>query len=325
MRFSRPARGSVSQSSGCWWCCIRTPTCSGAASATSSTLTWTRPWCRPRARSLPNNPRLIEAAVEQRIVPYAYDWQVNGVPWYFPTAAEAMREGRGDCESRAIVLASIFKAKGIPYQLRMSFDHIWVDYPGKRPNAIENDSLVFAERKGGHFVFHWPKQFHLGQEISDQLAVYWTPMPGRTEGRAAGRPARFIPLLNGFGGAGRQAGRLGRRSCRRPPRPAGAVPSYGAAAEGVAFHRRSRGARSRGGAVTKRVIDLRSDTVTRPSPEMRGRCWRPSRRRRARRRPHGHRPAGVAAELARQTGRALLSVGHDVQPGGRPRPHAARR
>ncbi len=165
------------------------------------------------ARSLPNNPRLIEAAVQQRIVPYAYDWQVDGVPWYFPTAAEAVRAGRGDCESRAIVLASILKAKGIPYQLRMSFDHIWVDYPGKRPNAIENSSLVLAERKGGHFVFHWPKQFHLGQEISDQLAVYWTPMPGVRKGLLLAG-LLVIPLLNALAAL---AGRLGGPEAQLPP------------------------------------------------------------------------------------------------------------
>jgi len=165
------------------------------------------------AARLPNNPRLIEAVVDQRIVPYAYDWQVNGVPWYFPTTAQVLRAGRGDCESRAVVLASILKVKGIPYQLRMSFDHIWVDYPGKRPNAIENDSLVLAERKGGHFVFHWPKQFHLRQEISDQLAVYWTPMPDVRKGLLLGG-LLIIPLLNSLAAL---AGGLGGSQAQLPP------------------------------------------------------------------------------------------------------------
>ena len=146
-------------------------------------------------------------------MPYAYDWQVNGVPWYFPTTAQVLRAGRGDCESRAVVLASILKAKGIPYQLRMSFDHIWVDYPGKRPNAIENDSLVFAERKGGHFVFHWPKQFHLRQEISDQLAIYWTPMPDVRKGLLLGG-LFIISLLNSLAAL---AGRVGGCKAQLPP------------------------------------------------------------------------------------------------------------
>ena len=50
------------------------------------------------ARTLPNNPKLIEAAVLNKIVPYAYDWQTAGVPWYFPTTRTALAQGRGDCE-----------------------------------------------------------------------------------------------------------------------------------------------------------------------------------------------------------------------------------
>ena len=117
------------------------------------------------ARTLPNNPRLIENAVLTRIVPYAYDWQTAGVPWYFPTTREALAQHRGDCESRAVVLASILAYKHIPYQLRMSFDHIWVDYPGHQATALENPGVQIAVREHGHFVFHWPKDFHLGAEV----------------------------------------------------------------------------------------------------------------------------------------------------------------
>ena len=129
------------------------------------------------ARSLPDDPRAIEAYVLDQQVPYAYDWQSAGVPWYFPTASEALRAGRGDCESRAIVLASLLTAKGIPNELRMSFDHIWVDYPGKVANAMENTAVQFAGRQDGRFFLHWPADFHLGQEVADQVAIHWTPAP----------------------------------------------------------------------------------------------------------------------------------------------------
>jgi hypothetical protein len=132
---------------------------------------------RAVAASLPDNPDAIRAAVLTRIVPYAYDWQVNGVPWYFPTTAEALRAGRGDCESQAIVLASILKAKGIPYQLRMSFDHIWVQYPGKKPTALENAGVAFAEQQNGRFRFHWPANLNLWTQARAQVQDYWTPMP----------------------------------------------------------------------------------------------------------------------------------------------------
>ena len=45
------------------------------------------------ARSLPDDPQAIEAFVLDQQVPYAYDWQSAGVPWYFPTASEALRAG----------------------------------------------------------------------------------------------------------------------------------------------------------------------------------------------------------------------------------------
>ena len=129
------------------------------------------------AARLPDNPQLIEQAVLTRLVPYAYDWQVNGVPWYFPTTAEVLKSKRGDCESRAVLLASILKAKGIPFRIQMSFDHIWVQYPGKQANALENDGVALVQWVNGQLVWHWPKDFHLRAEINAQLAMFWTSMP----------------------------------------------------------------------------------------------------------------------------------------------------
>ncbi|MBE0528370.1 MAG: transglutaminase domain-containing protein, partial [Thermoleophilia bacterium] len=50
------------------------------------------------AASLPNDPRAVEAYVLDRQVPYAYDWQSAGVPWYFPTTAEALRTSKPGSE-----------------------------------------------------------------------------------------------------------------------------------------------------------------------------------------------------------------------------------
>jgi hypothetical protein len=129
------------------------------------------------AASLPNDPKLIEQAVLDRVVPYGYDWNVSGVPWYFPSAADVLKAKQGDCESRAVILASILKAKGIPYQLMMSIDHIWVQYPGKVSNSLENADVSVGQLGNGHFSIHWPANFHLGAEINAQLDGYWTPMP----------------------------------------------------------------------------------------------------------------------------------------------------
>jgi hypothetical protein len=133
---------------------------------------------RALAATLPDDAREIERRVLDDVVPYGPDWQTAGVPWSFPTAAQALRAGRGDCESRAVVLASVLSAKGIPNELRVSFDHIWVDYPGKVPTPTENDARVLVGRgSGGWFGLRWPDDVDLRRELRSQAAIYWDPMP----------------------------------------------------------------------------------------------------------------------------------------------------
>ena len=196
------------------------------------------PQVQPRAvaalaATLPDDPAAIETYVLERQVPYAYDWQSAGVPWYFPTTEEALRAGAGDCESRAVVLASLLTAKGIPNELRLSLDHIWVDYPGKQPNAIENAGVQFAGVEDGEFFIHWPEDFRLGQEVSDQLGIYWEPAPLWRVAILFGGLA-FVLLWNAFArllGAGRLAAD-GLLPVEREPRrrwfrsPAAPVPAH---------------------------------------------------------------------------------------------------
>lgn len=100
---------------------------------------------REWAKTLPRNPRAIEDAVLTRIA-YAVPWETDGVPWTFPTPAEVMARGSGDCQGRAVVLASTFAALGMPYRLEASFDHIWVDYPGRKGTGIERPERAFVRR-----------------------------------------------------------------------------------------------------------------------------------------------------------------------------------
>jgi hypothetical protein len=141
-----------------------------------------RPRVDPAAASalaarLPDDPRLIEAYVLEQQVPWVADWQSAGVPWYSPTGAEALAAGPGDCESRAMVLASLLAAKGIPYDLRMSFGHIWVEYPSKAETRIENAGLEIAGRRDGRFFLQLPRDLDVRQEIADQISIHWTPAP----------------------------------------------------------------------------------------------------------------------------------------------------
>jgi transglutaminase-like putative cysteine protease len=130
------------------------------------------------AATLPDEPRAIERQVLDEVVPYASDWETAGVPWSFPSAAQALHARRGDCESRALVLASVLAAKGIPHQLRMSLDHLWVEYPGKVPTASESDARALAGRDGdGWSGLRWPDDLDLRRELRTQLAIYWDPMP----------------------------------------------------------------------------------------------------------------------------------------------------
>jgi hypothetical protein len=125
----------------------------------------------------PNNPSQIEYLVLTKFVPYDYDWNVFGVPWYFPTPAEVIAERRGDCEARAIILASILEAKGIPYKLNVSPVHIWVDYSGKVANSIENETVTWAERVDGEYRLRVPANFDLSKYVAVEREALWDPMP----------------------------------------------------------------------------------------------------------------------------------------------------
>jgi len=52
----------------------------------------------PLSRDLPSDPVAIESAVLQQI-PYCYDWEIYGMPWYLPTVEEVLERGEGDCKA----------------------------------------------------------------------------------------------------------------------------------------------------------------------------------------------------------------------------------
>ena len=93
------------------------------------------------------------------------------------------------------MLASILKAKGIPYQLEMSFDHIWVNYPGKIPNAMENSAVAIGRQEHGHFVLQWPKDFHPWAELQSAAGDLLDAHAASAEGPDPGR--RSAPSLCG--------------------------------------------------------------------------------------------------------------------------------
>jgi len=129
------------------------------------------------ADEMPENPSDIEAEV-RKLVPYSYDWETHGMPWYFPTVEEVLDKGRGDCKARALVTASILDQKGIPYRLQFSPIHMWVDYEGKEANSLENSDSLFYEMDPdtGERALGFPT-IDLKESIVAFWDGFWPPMP----------------------------------------------------------------------------------------------------------------------------------------------------
>jgi len=125
----------------------------------------------------PSDPVAIESAVRTRIS-YRLDWELYKMPWYFPTVEEVLKRGEGDCKARAMVLASVLEAKGIPHQLNSSPVHVWVDYEDKQETPYENPQVKFYhyDPETGERRFQIP-DIGLGRVMDSWRKQLWTPMP----------------------------------------------------------------------------------------------------------------------------------------------------
>jgi hypothetical protein len=134
-------------------------------------------------------PEAIEKEVLARI-PYRYDWELYGMPWYCPTIEEVLERGEGDCQARALVLASVLEAKNIPYQVSASLMHVWVNYEGKQETSIENAQVEFYQYdpETGEKRFKAP-DINLGKLTNYWRRQFWIPMPN-------GRKALLISGLS---------------------------------------------------------------------------------------------------------------------------------
>lgn len=140
------------------------------------------------AAALPDDYETIGHFVSEYVL-HKPAWAVYGVPWYFPTVAEVLRDRAGDCQARTILMASILTAKGMPFTIRYSLSHVWVDYPGKKVTAVEDPATSFLSDRGAGWVAALPLKFPLRHVIKERIAYHWTPMP-------------FVQkLLIGLGGA----------------------------------------------------------------------------------------------------------------------------
>lgn len=132
---------------------------------------------RDLAAQAPDDPDRIAALVRERLVPFAYDWDVYNVPYYFPTLPEVLRHGRGDCKSQVLVLAGLLAAKGVDFRLLVSFDHIWADYAGKRPAPMEDPAVAVAEYRAGRWHARRPSRLAARAHLRISSEVYWSAAP----------------------------------------------------------------------------------------------------------------------------------------------------
>lgn len=142
----------------------------------------------PILDDLPSDPVAIEQAILARIS-FRLDWELHGMPWYFPTVDQVLERGQGDCKARALVLASVLKAKAISAEVNSSPVHVWVDYEGKEDNSIENDQVKFFQNdpETGEKRLQIP-QIDLGALVDSWRQQLWTSMP----------TDRKAPLLSGM-------------------------------------------------------------------------------------------------------------------------------
>lgn len=153
---------------------------------------------------LPSDPVDIEQEILRRI-PYKYDWQLHGMPWYFPRTAKIVEKGEGDCKARAVVLASVFERLGVPYRINSSFVHVWVEYESKPENVFENPRAKFYQQdpETGRRWFQIP-EVDWKLWIDSTVEGLWTVMPVFRKvllllGIALIVAARFVLRRNTFG------------------------------------------------------------------------------------------------------------------------------
>ena len=125
---------------------------------------------------LPAESAQIEFFVDTLLTPIP-DWPLYRVPWYVPTAVQAAGSMAGDCEAKAILLASLLAGKDLPYEIRASFNHIWVDYPGREVRRGESQELAYLEGEPGRLRLHWPGELPWREVLAVQREQLWDAMP----------------------------------------------------------------------------------------------------------------------------------------------------
>ncbi len=137
------------------------------------------------------NPSEIEKHVLKNIN-YRYDWETYRHPWYFPTVAEVIEKGEGDCKSRLVVIASIFEKMEIEYTFLFSTTHVWIDYNKKEPTENEKKSIAIFSKKEG---FKVPDEVNWKSSRQTLKTAFWDYMPQQKKAMFLSGPFFSILLI----------------------------------------------------------------------------------------------------------------------------------
>ncbi len=125
---------------------------------------------------LPEDPATIELFVDSLHL-HTPDWPLFRVPWYVPTPLEAALMTHGDCEAKTVLFASILEGKGLPYDIRASFTHIWVDYPGRSARVGESPEVAYMVGEPERLSLRWPDRIDWRRSLAMEREALWEAMP----------------------------------------------------------------------------------------------------------------------------------------------------
>lgn len=115
---------------------------------------------------------VVEQVVCERIA-YAWDWEVWGVVEYLPTVAEALEQGREDCDGRAVVAASLLRRLGHEAWLVSDILHCWVETEsGETMSPTGGDKTLVGGAQGTKTTISLGLLRNIGRGLSFGIAVF---------------------------------------------------------------------------------------------------------------------------------------------------------
>jgi len=121
-------------------------------------------------------PQQIEEIVKREI-PYSYDWDNYGLPLYFPTVEEVMKNKTGDCKSQFLITASVFDYYNIKYVMLVSPVHVWIDYKEKKDRRSEREEIATMAISEEGINLRIPKEIDWEDSRRVLYEAFWKAMP----------------------------------------------------------------------------------------------------------------------------------------------------